>query len=47
MIALMLQMLGSLFLSAYKHAAQGAFFEALRQAPVQEITFSSPGCLSE
>ena len=46
-IALMLQMLGSLFLSAYMLAAQGAFFEALRQAPVQEITFSSPGGLSE
>ena len=46
-IALMLQMLGSLFLNAYKLAAQGAFFEALRQAPVQEITFSSPGGLSE
>ena len=36
-ISLMLEMLGSLFLSVYMLAAQGVFYENLRSAPVQEI----------
>ena len=36
-IALVAQMLGSLFISVYMLASEGAFYEAIRQAPVQEI----------
>lgn len=36
-IALMLQMLGSLFLSVYMLAAQGVFYEILRRAPVMQV----------
>ena len=35
--ALMLQMLGSLFLSVYMLAAQGVFYEALRRAPAAQL----------
>ena len=37
-ISLVVQMLGNLFLSVYLLASEGAFYEALRQAPVQEIS---------
>ena len=35
-VALMLQMLGSLFISVYMLASEGAFYEALRKAPLQQ-----------
>ena len=35
-IALMLQMLGTLFLSVYMLVTEGVFYEALRRAPVQQ-----------
>ncbi len=36
-IALVVQMLGSLFISVYMLASEGAFYEAVRLAPAQEI----------
>lgn len=41
-IGLVVQMLGSLFLSVYMLASEGAFYEALRKAPVQEIPAEYP-----
>ncbi len=41
-IALVVQMLGSLFLSVYVLASEGAFYEALRKAPLQEIPAEYP-----
>ena len=35
-VALMVQMLGSLFISVYMLASEGAFYEALRKAPLQQ-----------
>ena len=40
-MALMLEMLGSLFLSVYMLTTQGVFYEELRSAPVQEIPAES------
>ena len=41
-IALVVQMLGSLFLSAYILAAEGAFYEVLRKAPVTGTPLEHP-----
>ena len=41
-IGMMLQMLGSLFISVYMLASEGAFYESLRNAPVQEIPADVP-----
>ena len=41
-IALVLQMLGSLFLSVYMLASEGVFYEALRLAPAPEIPAEVP-----
>ena len=40
-IGLMLQMLGSLFLSVYMLTSEGVFYETLRSAPVQALQVSS------
>ena len=40
-IALVLEMLGSLFLSVYMLASEGVFYEALRLAPAPEIPVES------
>ena len=40
-IALVLEMLGSLFLSVYMLASEGVFYEALRLAPAPEIPAES------
>ena len=41
-IALVLQMLGSLFLSVYMLASEGVFYEALRLAPAPQIPADTP-----
>ena len=41
-IALMLQMLGNLFISAYMLTSEGVFYEALRKAPVPQVAVDPP-----
>ena len=41
-IALVAEMLGSLFLSVYMLTSEGAFYETLRRMPVQEVSAGEP-----